>query len=323
MDPQFIESELQNAIKLQEKIAALTTEERLKSTAVIACTLDGYIHRSTQFKIQADHIFLDEAGYANIIKALTLFSTGVPICFLGDHMQLPPVCEMRDSDFQNNAERRSGFLWAQSAIFLEGLFEKNLNTLLSDYLHNSPLVCQMMIKTSLTETFRFGPELASVLQRYVYPDGFGSGRKNSSLKIEFIHASKEDPFRSRISRNEAEKIKALTSLLEPNSFVILTPYTKQVKLLGEKMHQLRNNHKILTVHKSQGQEWNTVILSVVDTGDKWFVDSKQSLSKGLNLVNTAVSRVQERLIIVCDYDYWKNQDGQLIKELLDVAIDAD
>ena len=61
---------------------------------------------------------------------------------------------------------------------------------------------------------------------------------------------------------------------------------------------------------------HTVILSVVDTADKWFVDSTIAISKGLNLVNTAVSRAKKQLIIVCDKDYWINQKGQLLTDLI-------
>ena len=59
-----------------------------------------------------------------------------------------------------------------------------------------------------------------------------------------------------------------------------------------------------------------MILSVVDISDMWFVDSTQQLSKGLNLVNTAVSRAKKQLIIVCDKNYWQNQKGQLITDLI-------
>ena len=78
--------------------------------------------------------------------------------------------------------------------------------------------------------------------------------------------------------------------LSEDDFMILTPYKKQVRLLSKHLPQERNDLKIQTVHGSQGREWDTVILSVVDTADMWFVDTANPSSKGLNLVNTAVSR---------------------------------
>jgi len=126
--------------------------------------------------------------------------------------------------------------------------------------------------------------------------------------------------KSRVSMNEVSEISKIVANLKRSGnddFVILTPYKKQIRLLNNHLPQERNDLKILTVHGSQGREWDTVILSVVDTSDKWFVDTKIPISKGLNLVNTAVSRAKRNLIIVCDKNYWAGQKGQLITELID------
>ena len=76
---------------------------------------------------------------------------------------------------------------------------------------------------------------------------------------------------------------------------------------------------IVTVHGSQGREWDAVLFSVVDTADKFFVDSLNQKSDGKKLVNTAVSRARKRIIIVCDYSYWINQKKQLICRILEKA----
>ena len=130
---------------------------------------------------------------------------------------------------------------------------------------------------------------------------------------------KTEGMKSRVSMNEVSEIIKIVANLKENrndDFVILTPYKKQIRLLNNHLPQERNDLKILTVHGSQGREWDTVILSVVDTSDKWFVDTKIPISKGLNLVNTAVSRAKLNLIIVCDKNYWVGQKGQLITELI-------
>ena len=76
---------------------------------------------------------------------------------------------------------------------------------------------------------------------------------------------------------------------------------------------------IVTVHGSQGREWDTVLFSVVDTTDKFFVDSLNQISDGKKLVNTAVSRARKRIVIVCDYAYWITQKNQLICRILEKA----
>lgn len=314
-----LQEKYNQCIASRSKLAISSTQERIVSANVIACTLDGYIGRYTETKLSVEHIFLDEAGYANIIKALTLFNQDIPITFLGDHMQLPPVCEINDLEIKEKTEFKNMFLWAQSAIYLDILFSQTRDNALSQYLSNASWISNSLVKTSLNLTFRFGSNLASILSHYVYSEEFTSGNTNGETKIFFIDAKKIEGPKSRISITEVEAIERFTTKLKDNNsndFVILTPYKKQVRLLGDHLPQERNDLKILTVHGSQGREWDTVILSVVDTNDKWFVDTTNPLSKGLNLVNTAVSRARKQLVIVCDRQFWKNQSGQLITDLI-------
>ena len=316
-----IEKLLNSLQAVKNKLNASSTEERLKGVSIIASTLDGYIGRFTETSLTVDHVFMDEAGYSNIIKALPLFALKVPVTFLGDHKQLPPVCEINDSHMEQKPEYNNIFLWAQSAIFLEGLFNRSASTMLKEYLQHKTLGTDgRMQRANLTHTFRFGQRLAQILDKHVYQNGFRSSLESGDTKIYFVHALKTDGYKSRTSIREIEAIRNLVNQLKQNEdFIILAPYKKQVDNLGIMMPNERNDLKILTVHASQGKEWHTVILSVVDTGDKWFVDSKQPLSNGLNLINTAVSRTQKNLIIVCDYQFWSGQDGQLISDLLSVA----
>lgn len=316
---QQIQEELTEYINLRNKLAASSTEERLKSVQVIACTLDGYIGRYTESKLNVDHIYLDEAGYANIIKTLTIFNHKVPVTLLGDHMQLPPVCEINDLEIQKDITYKNMFLWAQSAIHLDHLFMSNRDTCLNQYLSNVPFNPVYIKKTALNSTFRFGNNLAIILGRYVYDNQFNSLNPIGETQILYVDAKKIEGLKSRVSSNEVQAIVAIVENLKrlnQNEFVILTPYKKQVKLLNNSLPRERNDLKILTVHGSQGREWDTVILSVVDTSDKWFVDSTIPISKGLNLVNTAVSRAKKQLIIVCDKGYWINQNGQLLTDLI-------
>jgi len=314
-----IKYELDNYLSLRTKLAASSTEERLKSVNVIACTLDGYIGRYAETKLNVEHIFLDEAGYANIIKALTLFNHTTPISFLGDHKQLPPVCEINDSDIERDKKFHNMFLWAQSAIFLDTLFSDSKDVCRNQYLQNSDFNQKSITRTSLNSTYRFGNNLAQILANYVYSPDFNTNNPEGETRILYVDAKKTEGMKSRVSMNEVSEIIKIVANLKENGnddFVILTPYKKQIRLLNNHLPQERNDLKILTVHGSQGREWDTVILSVVDTSDKWFVDTKIPISKGLNLVNTAVSRAKLNLIIVCDKNYWAGQKGQLITELI-------
>ena len=303
----------------REKLEMYSTEERLKNVQIIASTLDGYIGKFVDSKLEVDHIFVDEAGYANIIKALTLFNQNVPVCFLGDHMQLPPVSEINDDKIREQENYRNVFLWSQSAIYLDNLFFTDRDTCVNQYLSNNSFTPNVLSKTTLSTTYRFGNNLAEILGKYAYENNFYSSTMLGETQILFIDAPKNTEPVKRTSKSEAIAIQELVNELRNDGnkdFVILTPYRNQVNLLNYHMPRERNELKILTVHKGQGQEWDTVILSVVDTYDMFFTDTTNRQSKGLNLINTAISRAKHKLIIVCDKNYWINQPGQLIYELL-------
>jgi hypothetical protein len=302
----------------RDKLSSNT--EQIKNANVIACTLDKYIGDSAVFS-DVQHIFLDEAGYANMVKALTLFINDIPIAFLGDHKQLPPVCELNDLSIEKEEEYNNVCLWAQSAVYVDTLFSQNKNDILRQYVSNTAADAGYISKTTLDATYRFGENLAVILGKHVYDTNFHSAIHDNSTKILYTHAQKNEEPKSRISMMEVMAIQQITTFLKSNhiDYAILTPYIKQLRLLGKHLPQERQDLKIFTVHGSQGREWDTVLLSVVDTRDKWFVDSTNLRSKGLNLLNTAVSRAKRRLIIVCDAAYWKAQHGQLLTDLINTG----
>lgn len=325
-----LEAEINNLENQKEKINASSIEERLKSAQLIALTLDHYIYRFKEKSLNVDHIFVDEAGYANIAKGLTLFTHDTPITFLGDHYQLPPVCQMND-DIIINPENNDVFIWSQSAIFIENIFSLNKNEAFQFYIQGQPSeICFSIMKSIfLEETYRFGNELAEILDTHVYKKGFRSGNPSRSLKIQYINVphfypqpiiqknGKNKPDRN--NRFETQAIKKFLLLENPFTGSILTPYNEQVIDIGNNLQHIRNDERVLSVHRSQGKEWDTVILSIVDTDRKWFSDSLNVQSKGKFLLNTALSRTKDKLIIVCNYDYWISQEGQMVKDLLMVA----
>ena len=75
---------------------------------------------------------------------------------------------------------------------------------------------------------------------------------------------------------------------------------------------------ILTVHRSQGREWDVVLFSITDTwNEKYLTDSTRLEAK--KLINTAVSRAKKLLVLVGDADSWLQHGGQLISDLFRVA----
>ena len=182
---------------------------------------------------------------------------------------------------------------------------------------------------NLTSSYRFGTRLAKILDQYVYKNGLSSNI-NTDTEIYYVDAplsvkkNKKSEITPRTNLDEIYAIKEL--LLNSNvinsDFAILTPYSNQAKALQRELRkdfpQIDNQSKILTVHKSQGREWDNVIFSVVDNNIKslWF-----STANGASLINTAISRAKKRLILVLNKDFWQSYDvkGDFINELVSIA----
>lgn len=290
-----------------------TSSSRLSSCHVLATTIDTCISRiPPDGDFKPSHIFLDEAGYCSLIKVVTLLTYHCPVTLLGDHMQLPPICEMDDNEFIG--EDQLVALYAQSALYIED-FLLEPSEIISRYLNHENPNYKFMVRYDLNYTFRFGETLANVLSKNVYTPLF-HGSQDNNTAVFYINAPKIDPAKPRFSSTEIEKIKNYINKYTNENIGILTPYKYQRDKL---IKSLNGNADILTVHGSQGREWNTVILSVVDSTNKWFTNSLNHKSNGKKVINTAVSRAKNKLIIVCDSEHWKTQHKQLIGQLIEIG----
>ena len=306
--------------------------------SVVAATVDTCLNRILpDGPFKADHVFLDEAGYCNVIKGMTLLGFRKPLTMLGDHMQLPPVFE-GEMELLRDPEKKLARLWKISALYMEdAIVSESLDAFCLKDPDRLPRFDRME-RGALVETYRFGPDLARILAGRIYGSRFCS-RSANSTKILFINAPKldtdmekdEEGKHKRVSHREARMIR---SLMEANlthygvTVGIITPYRKQRRLLADSMESLLKKYRIedddmeddiVTVHQSQGREWDIVLFSVTDCfAEAHFTDTVRT-PQALKLINTAVSRAKKMLILVGDAEDWKGKNGQLISELFAVG----
>lgn len=296
----------------------MESSKRVENCRIVACTIDVCLSRlSEEF---FDHAFLDEAGYSSLIKGATLTAFANRLTFLGDHMQLPPVCEADDLKIKTEKLQPIA-LWAQSALFVETIFSRTPEQIYIDYLSKAHIPFRSMVKYTLINSYRFGEALARVLANDVYDRSF-RGNSERPTRVFYIDAPKIAGQKKRTSQTECDAIGGMLRNYSGfhKSTGIIAPYRNQVELLRQmaKQNHFPPNH-VVTVHQSQGREWDNVFLSVTDTSDKFFTNSLSPVSDGKKVINTAVSRARNNLILVCDYQYWITQKKQLIGKLLAVA----
>lgn len=330
--------EIEQDIRSEEE-ALLDIEDRKRSVEqsagnvnmedcnLIAATIDTCLGRLLpDEKHSFDHVFLDEAGYCSLIRAVPLTAFHCPLTFLGDHMQLPPVCEMNDSNFKEAANRPI-VLWAQSALYAEEAFKTSPYDVEDAYLKRQEPAFAEMKKFDLTQTYRFGEALANVLAEDVYSKDF-SGRKDKKTDIFYLDAPsangvKDTKKRTKLSECDAIRKYVLQHCHE--NIGVIAPYRNQIDAIKKTLKgtgfPIEN---VMTVHGSQGREWDTVLLSVTDnTANMFFTNSLSQVSNGKKVINTAVSRAKDNLVIVCDYACWSKAQNQLIAKLLAVASPVD
>ncbi len=314
-------------IEFEEKLEYLKKQqidERIKNCVVLGSTLDTYISRRLQNQdFSFNHIFLDEAGYVPIIKALILFQGFTPVTFFGDHKQLPPVCEMNEIAIKK-PQNREVALWDKPSIFCETMFYSSKENLLNEVFENDIPDFKYTVKSELKITYRFGSNLTKILDKLFYNFGFSSvdDSDTNTVNLFLIDAPLPNQTSRRQNIAECEAIKKLLKSNSMSDYIILTPYKDQVALINSHIPEARRENRVLTIHKSQGREWDAVIISVVDckhTKRPWFTDTLSKKSKGALVLNTAVSRVRKKIFLICDKNYWLNRhdsENQLISNLI-------
>lgn len=300
---------------------------RIKHIQVLAATVDTmFVKYDLISGANIVHAFLDEAAYCPLIKSAPLFMLNCPVSMLGDHMQLPPVCEANENDFKIEENRRI-LIWSQPAIFIENLFcDNELGAeLYVKYMERTRPSMTKIKMVTLNETYRFGPSLSSILADNVYSELFHSAACTAETKLSYIDAKKQycPGVPKRVNISEAKAIAQYITAVkpDPDSICIISPYRNQVTAL--KKHLPKNYRNIYTVHKSQGQEFETVLLSVVDANNIFFADSQNKDSRGLECLVTAVSRAKEHLVLVLDYDIWRVREEQFLGKLLSICAPLD
>ncbi len=324
--------------KNQKEIMELgprSTNSRIKNSRIMAMTPYILMGRPTLLDNggirDVDQIFIDEVGYSNLIQTMPVFMCGPPIAMLGDHMQLPPVCELdpddilswctEEDEYRQDGFMKYSFMWNQSALNIESYLFGTPDSILESYLDSSPPKYKRTRRANLTISHRFADNLARILDECVYKNGV-KGHGGDSLKVvcyDVISTGKD-------IRENTEEAEMIADYLKDNhddigTYAVLTPYRAQRMLL--KMQCRKDAENVFTIHGSQGREWDTVILSIVDNRNSpqripYRFTSSIEPNEGLKVINTAVSRAKKRLVIFCDTEFWKSMGniGDLLGKIV-------
>lgn len=278
---------------LKALVAKRYTEERIKIPSVEYISKNGEsvlanypIVLSTTFSSKScfkddtlfDYVIMDEASQVSIETGLLALMCAKNAVIVGDTKQLPNV---RKEDEKSRLED----IWTSSDIPMS--YNTAHHSLLSSVLETLPIVP----KTLLREHYRCHPDIINFCNQKFY-DGellIMTDRCDDEKHLYVLTTVAGHHCRNNYNQREidAVKLELLPLLGNADDIGIIAPYNNQVEGINIQIPGI----EVATVHKYQGREKETIILSVTKDIITEFADDA-------NLLNVAVSRAKNKFCLV-------------------------
>ena len=253
------------------------TEEFLKEyPIVLSTTYSAKSCISNDFVF--DYIIMDEASQVDIKTGALALSCALNVVIVGDDMQLPNVVSTEEEK-------------ALNAIKETYNVDERYNAVTHSFLRSCAEVLKDAPSTLLREHYRCHPKIIQFCNHRFYGGELIAMTKDSGEKdvLQVIRTVKGNHAREHFNQREIDVIvQEVMPLCEDKGSVgIITPYRTQ----AEAINRVLGKDIASTVHKYQGRECDTIIMSMVDNLPTSFSDDK-------NLLNVAISRAKSQLYIV-------------------------
>jgi len=229
-----------------------------------------------------DYLIMDEASQVDVATGALALSCTKNVVIVGDTKQLPNVVS-NDMKKRTNAIMES-FHIDQGYSFAENSFLKSICSILSD----AP-------QTLLREHYRCHPKIIGFCNQKFYNDELiiMSEDHGETDVLSVFKSVVGNHRRDNLNQRQIDVIcqETLPQLRkqDPADIGIIAPYNDQVNALKAQLGI--TGIDVATVHKFQGREKDTIILTPVDDVVTDFTDDPY-------LLNVAISRAKKRLCLV-------------------------
>ncbi|MDE1496923.1 NERD domain-containing protein [Xenorhabdus bovienii] len=297
-------------------------ERFMLKTKQLACgTLVGVGRRSLELdQTQFDWVIVDEAGRAQASELMVALQSAKRVLLVGDHKQLPPF-------YQNgHIKHASKLLDVSKEAFQESDFERAFKecggvTLDTQYRMIEPIgdlvsACFYADDIGKLHTGR-GPakswydELPSPWNKGVSWIDTTSEQGEKEAKPGYTNQHEIDlllqSLRVLVEADAVEHLQRTVTNEQPYPIGIITMYRAQKNEIETQLNQaewmgpLRHLIRIDTVDSYQGQENKIIILSLVRDNS----NALQGFLRDTPRINVAISRAQERLVILGASNMWR------------------
>lgn len=253
------------------------TEEFLKEYPVVLSTT--YSAKSCISKDMVfDYVIMDEASQVDIKTGALALSCAMNAVIVGDDKQLPNVVSREEA-------------LALSAIQTTYSVDERYNAVTHSFLQSCTEVFKEAPVTLLREHYRCHPKIIEFCNQRFYDGELVAMTTDNDEKnvLQVVRTVKGNHARGHYNQREIDVIKqeVMPEYVDSASVGIITPYRDQANEVNKALGQ----DIASTVHKYQGRECDTIIMSTVDNEPTEFSDDA-------NLLNVAISRAKTHLCIV-------------------------
>lgn len=267
-----------------------------------------------------DLLVIDEATQCTLTNLLPLIYRAKRIAVIGDKEQLPAIPTLTAGAEQALARN-------YGVGHLLDLLGHSQNTVYSTFVDCLPR--RHSDVTNLAEHYRSHPLIIGFSNEHVYRKRLRLRKEpDSGVKVPcgpgvFVRdvegqCKRGDRNQSWQNRREAEAVmSAIADLRKDSRFVhfslgVVTPFRPQVDLISELLDRngLSRGVVVGTAHRFQGDECDVMVFSPVvapgisDSAASW-------VEKPHNLINVAVTRAREALLLICHLPSCRQQPGIL------------
>lgn len=242
-----------------------------------------------------DFLIMDEASQVSIETGALALTCAKNVVIVGDSLQLPNVVTEEDK-------------LKLKTIFDEYKVSQGYNCAEYSFLQSVCTIIPDVKQTLLREHYRCHPKIINFCNQRFYGGNLlimtQDNDENNVLMA--IKTAPGHHTRGHYNQREIDVVRQeiMPTLNDETDIGIITPYNQQVSEFNHQLPTLET----ATIHKYQGREKDTIIMSVVDDEITEFADDP-------NLLNVAISRAKKRFYLVVSGNEQERKGN--IAELLD------
>lgn len=266
----------------------LKNDENLKKFQKIfpiIATTSISAHKLGKPGVHFDMVIMDEASQGNIATSLVPIIRGESLMLVGDPQQLNPVILLNQID---NLKLRKIYNITDEYDYIK-------NSIYKVYLACDSVSREIL----LSHHYRCNNRIIQFNNKKYYNDKLKVCSKSKEQNpLVFLEVPGNQTFYKNTAPMEAEEIVQYASMNKDKSIGVITPFANQRELINQKLKDnALNNVSCGTVHAFQGDEKDVVLFSMTLT-DKTGKGTYEWLKNNKELINVAVSRAKDKLIVL-------------------------